>query len=284
MSILIGLTGWGDHDRLYIDKGASKNKLETYSSHFPVVEVDTAFYAIQPEKNYQKWVKETPDNFSFIIKAHQTMTGHDKSSMTNQEARALFEAYLQSIQPVITANKLNAILFQFPPWFDLNQENIRKLKKTKRLFPDLPLALEFRNQSWFLPEHRQDTLQFMREEGWIHSICDEPQAGSASVPLVLESTDENKTLVRFHGRNVHGWNRNGRDDWREVRFLYNYNEKELQEWVKNIEKLQKETREITVLFNNNSGGDAADNAKQLINLLNITYKNLNPKQMDLFNW
>ncbi|MCT2537325.1 DUF72 domain-containing protein [Aquibacillus koreensis] len=284
VSILIGLTGWGDHDSLYMEKGATRRKLEVYSSHFPVVEVDSAFYAIQTPSNYEKWVSQTPKDFSFVIKAHQSMTGHDRSTMTNQQAKELFKAYIDSIQPVIQAKKLNAILFQFPPWFDLNQKHIQKLRKIKSLMPDLPLALEFRNQSWFKDENRSATLQFMKEEGWIHSICDEPQAEEGSVPLVLESTSDLKTLVRFHGRNVHGWNRNGRDDWREVRFLYDYNETELKEWVSNIKQLQKDTKEITVLFNNNSGGHAAGNAKQLIELLNITYDNLNPKQMDIFHF
>ena len=61
--IYIGLTGWGDHDSLYT-RPNTKNKLSVYASHFPVVEVDTAFYAIQPESNSEKWVRETPEFFS----------------------------------------------------------------------------------------------------------------------------------------------------------------------------------------------------------------------------
>ncbi|MEH7119775.1 DUF72 domain-containing protein, partial [Neobacillus vireti] len=40
---------------------------------------------------------------------------------------------------------------------------------------------------------------------------------------------------------------------------------------------------VYLLFNNNSGGDAADNAKEMLNLLNITYEGLAPTQLDLFN-
>lgn len=123
----------------------------------------------------------------------------------------------------------------------------------------------------------------MKEEKWIHTICDEPQAGEGSVPVVLEPTHPERTLIRFHGRNVHGWNRNGRPDWRKVRFLYRYSIEELSEWSRWIKQLQIKTKHITILFNNNSGKDAADNAKQLMNLLNIQYKGLNPRQMDLFD-
>jgi uncharacterized protein YecE (DUF72 family) len=38
-----------------------------------------------------------------------------------------------------------------------------------------------------------------------------------------------------------------------------------------------------VLFNNNSGGDAAQNGKQMKELLDIEYKGLTPRQLDLFS-
>ena len=47
--IEIGLTGWGDHDTLYEDLERKTDKLKTYASHFPIVELDASYYAIQPE-------------------------------------------------------------------------------------------------------------------------------------------------------------------------------------------------------------------------------------------
>lgn len=38
--INIGLTGWGDHYSLYEDLERQTDKLRTYASHFPVVELD----------------------------------------------------------------------------------------------------------------------------------------------------------------------------------------------------------------------------------------------------
>ncbi len=79
------------------------------------------------------------------------------------------------------------------------------------------------------------------------------------------------------------WNNHGQDNWREVRFLYRYNHNELQEWANRIQTLTKRAKSATVLFNNNSGGDAADNAKHLLDLLDIHYTGLNPKQIDFFD-
>ncbi|MBH0229518.1 DUF72 domain-containing protein [Halobacillus yeomjeoni] len=284
MSINIGLTGWGDHASLYTDQTKPGNKLSEYASHFPVVEVDTAFYAIQPQSHYEKWIQQTPSSFRFVIKAFSQLTGHDRESRSVQEAKELVKRYEESIQPVIEEGKLDALLFQFPPWFDVRKQHIQKLRLIREWLHEYPLALEFRNRTWYQQDYIEQTLDFMRDHEWIHGICDEPQAGTGSVPRVLETTHPEKTLIRFHGRNVHGWNKNGRKDWREVRFLYRYNEDELKEWAERIRELEEKTPEITVLFNNNSGGDAADNAKQLQSILDLEYEGLNPRQMDLFNF
>jgi uncharacterized protein YecE (DUF72 family) len=279
--IRIGVTGWGDHDSLYPDGTPSKDKLAVYGGHFPVVEVDSSFYAVQPVKNYEKWTTVTPKNFSFVIKAYQGMTGHSRGKIPFDSVQQMFEAFKQSIAPVIEADKLEMVLFQYPPWFDCKKENVQILRLAKEMMEDIPVALEFRNQSWFTDEMEEKTLAFIEEEGWIHTVCDEPQAGSGSVPIVMHATKE-KTLVRMHGRNVYGWNNQGQPNWREVRYLYRYNEAELKEWKDRINKLASGTKELTILFNNNSGGDAADNAKQMIDLLGIHYDFLAPRQLDLF--
>jgi uncharacterized protein YecE (DUF72 family) len=283
VGIYIGLTGWGDHPSLYENFSPGISKLYAYASHFPIVEVDTAFYAIQPAKNYEKWVMETPDSFSFIVKAYQTLTGHDRQKMTMEEYKQLLDSYVESLSPVIEANKLYAILCQFPPWFQINKENVNLLRFIRDHIHSLPIALEFRNRTWFHPNYKEKTIQFMKDENWIHSICDEPQAGEGSIPTIFEPTHDEKTIIRFHGRNVAGWNKNGNSNWRAVRFLYRYNQEELTEWAKWINELHKKTKNIAIVFNNNSGGDAADNAKQLIQLLHLEYKGLNPLQLDLFS-
>ncbi|WP_019243814.1 MULTISPECIES: DUF72 domain-containing protein [Bacillus] len=280
--IYIGVTGWGDHDSLYGSKLNSRDRLKAYSEHFPTVEVDTAFYAIQSEKNSRKWIKETPSGFQFIVKAYQGMTGHARDTFYESK-EAMFKAYKDSLIPYQESGKLAMALFQFPPWFNCIRENVEYLRWCKEQMEDIPVALEFRNQSWFSAAFYDKTLTFMEKEGWIHSICDEPQAGEGSVPAVLHSTNKDATLIRFHGRNVYGWNKaTAGDNWRAVRFLYRYNQEELNDWKNNILSLQKKSKNIYVLFNNNSAGDAADNAKQLISLLGIEYQGLAPRQLDLF--
>lgn len=280
--INIGVTGWGDHDLLYPAGTATNNKLEVYSGHFPVVEVDSSFYAIQSVKNYKRWSEATPTSFSFVVKAFQGMTGHERGKLPFESKKEMFELFKASIDPLIEAEKLKAVLFQYPPWFDCKRENVDMLRYTKELMDDIPIALEFRNKTWFTPNIIENTISFMKREGWIHTICDEPQAGIGSVPTILQATRSDLCIVRLHGRNIHGWTNTGHTNWREVRYLYRYNKKEMLEWKENLLALQKESKEICVLFNNNSGGDAAQNAKELIDLLGIDYDGLAPRQLELF--
>ena len=88
--IEIGLTGWGDHPDVYGPASTAKDKLVDYSSHFPVVELDATFYAIQPERNIQKWIRETPDHFQFIVKAYQGMTGHLRGELPYASKEEIF--------------------------------------------------------------------------------------------------------------------------------------------------------------------------------------------------
>ncbi|MFA9559866.1 DUF72 domain-containing protein [Evansella sp. AB-rgal1] len=281
--IWVGLTGWGDHDDLY-EGISSKDKLAMYAGHFPIVEVDSSFYAIPPERNMKKWIRETPDSFQFIVKAYQGMTGHQRGDIPYNTKKEMFLSFLQAMNPLYKANKLAMILFQFPPWFDCRKENVDYIRYCRAFFEDYDVALEFRHQSWFSPSFRDQTLTYMKKDGWVHSICDEPQAGDRSIPFVPVVTKKEKTLIRIHGRNVYGWNKpvNGQD-WRDVRYLYDYNEEELTGLVENISQISNRTDHCFVLFNNNSGGHAASNAKSFMQKIGSNYKGLAPRQLGLFD-
>ncbi|KUP05786.1 hypothetical protein Q73_12205 [Bacillus coahuilensis m2-6] len=280
--IYIGVTGWGDQDSLYASHIKPKDKLKEYATHFPIVEVDASFYAVQPLRNSEKWVKDTPADFQFVMKAYQGMTGHERGEIPFKSKEEMFHEFKQSLTPYLTTGKLAMVLFQFPPWFRCSKENVEYLRFCKSQMGNIPCALEFRHQSWFEQEYYTKTLAFMEKEQWIHSICDEPQAGSGSVPIIIKATHGTSTLVRFHGRNQHGWNASGQKNWRDVRYLYRYNHHELNAWKDFVTQLQQESEHVYLLFNNNSGGDAADNAKMMMDILRIEYHNLAPRQLDLF--
>lgn len=307
-NVSIGLAGWGGHDSAYPAGTPASRKLALYARQFAIVEVDNSFYAIPTADAVQRWVDDTPEDFGFVVKAFQGMTGHDRdagrkaltrvltgqaapsagelSELTQEQEEAMFAAFRDAFAPMARAGKLRSVLFQYPPWFDCSRDNVTALRRAKALMAGWPVALEFRHQSWFAPDVRAKTLSFMEREGWMHSVCDEPQAGIGSVPTVAEPTHPERTVVRFHGRNVGGWNSGGNggsgSDWRAVRYLYDYSDEELGEWVSLLTRMLTRTAAIDVIFNNNSGGHGAGNARRLMAMLGQSRGEPPPEQLSLF--
>ncbi len=58
----------------------------------------------------------------------------------------------------------------------------------------------------------------------------------------------------------------------EVRYLYDYSEQELKTLIDKVKVLEHKAKDIYVVFNNNSGGHAAQNAKTYQRLLGIDYQ------------
>lgn len=90
--------------------------------------------------------------------------------------------------------------------------------------------------------------------------------------------------MRYHGRNQHGWTKKDMTDqeWRDVRYLYNYNENELKDLANKVQILEQKAKKVYVIFNNNSGGHAAQNAKTYQDILDIEYTGLAPQQLKFF--
>jgi len=80
--IRIGLCSWTDKSLL--ESGAfyppgvddPEGRLRYYGSHFPLVEVDSSYYALPSERNSRLWVERTPDGFTFNVKAYSLFTNH----------------------------------------------------------------------------------------------------------------------------------------------------------------------------------------------------------------
>lgn len=275
--IVVGLTGWGDHPSLSSGVTTSKDKLFDYTGHFLTVEVDTSFYAIPSKEHVRKWCEDTPENFRFVVKAYQGMTGHLRGDIPFETKNDMFNAFIECANEFKRYGKLAMVLAQFPPWFDCQAKNVQYLLYIRQQLKDFEVAIEFRNQTWYAKNVVQQTMDFLREHQFIHTICDEPQAGVGSVPFYPVVT-ASKALIR-----IHGWRNTGNaENWRKVRFLYDYNKEELQQLGHSMQKLEKEVNELFVLFNNNSGNHAAKNAKELQDMLNIKDVGLAPKQLNMF--
>lgn len=277
--ITLGLTGWSDHPLIASDR---TRKLEDYAGHFPFVELDTSFYAIPQEKNILSWIDKTPDVFQFIPKAYNAMTQHKEWIEDFSSVDKMFDVFKSTFYPMVARGKVKAFLFQFPPYFDCTKSNVEYLRRVRKLMERLPVAIEFRNQTWMSEKHRDKTLDFLKSQDFIHVVVDEPQTPTNSVPLIKTATNKALTLYRLHGRNYEGWLGQDLKDWRSERTLHDYSIDELNEIKQVALYLEQQSEEVAVIFNNNSGGHAAKNAKELQDMLSIDFEGLAPRQLDLF--
>ena len=124
--------------------GTHKNEfLQLYAAEFSLVELNFSYYRQPDPRTIEQMIKKTPENFSFAIKAHQSLTHQLEEDFS--EAARIFK---EGIKPLIDYSRLAAVLFQFPYSFHYTPESRRHLEKVCRVFEDTPVAIEFRNREW----------------------------------------------------------------------------------------------------------------------------------------
>jgi uncharacterized protein YecE (DUF72 family) len=285
--IKIGTASWTDKTLLasgwYPESADNAEKrLAYYASKFPLVEVDSTYYSPPAEQTAELWVARTPEQFTFNIKAFSLLTGHptrvaaiykdlrpetDKkqiypADLPPQSYEDVWTRFLSALEPLAAAGKLGAILFQFPPWFTIRRSNKEYLLEVAKRCSPLPVAVEFRHQSWFDGDNQEETLEFLRRHKLPYVCVDMPQGHRSSIPPVLTATADGLALVRFHGHS---------DKWTSKdiyeKFGYRYSEKELSGWAPKLRELADQAEQTHVLMNNCYSDYAQRNAAQLIDLL-----------------
>jgi len=273
--VLVGTCNWSDHSDFYppeYEKAEMKSqRISYYARFFPLVEVDSTFYHLQPARNFRMWAERTPAGFVFNVKAYGEMTWHHRDDHgTVIEPRAeTFAAFSEMVQPLRDAGKLRAIHFQFPPWFTYSPEHLDYLGTIRELLPQDLLAVEFRHRSWVEGRHMDETTAVLRDCDLAYTVVDQPQLGSGSVPPVVLVTSPRLAVFRFHGRNRQTWYAKDLKSSRE-RFDYLYSEQELAEWTPRIEGVAERLGppgEVHVLLNNNNRNYAVVNAIDIQRLL-----------------
>ena len=86
MKVLVGTASWSDKSLVASKKfypkeaGTPEARLRFYATRFPLVEVDTSYYAIPLAQTSQAWAERTPAHFAFNMKAFRLFTGHATSA------------------------------------------------------------------------------------------------------------------------------------------------------------------------------------------------------------
>ncbi|MBV9096302.1 MAG: DUF72 domain-containing protein [Streptosporangiaceae bacterium] len=287
--IRMGTAGWTDKTLVASgwyppEADTPEKRLRFYARQFPLVEVDSSYYALPAEQTAAAWAERTPAGFIFNVKAFSLFTQHPtpvkalpvdlrdaagksgkarvyRKDVDAEVADQAWERFLAALEPLRRAGKLGAILLQFPPWFPISRRNKDYiLACAQRAAPDR-VCVEFRNCTWMTPDNQAETLEFLASHQLPYVCVDMPQGYSSSIPPVLAATSD-LALVRMHGHS---------DKWDskdiQEKFGYRYSEKEMEEWAARIRGLAKDAELTDVVFNNCYRDYAQVNARQLADRL-----------------
>lgn len=269
--ILIGTSSWTDHEGFYPAGISTRERLPFYARYFPIVEVNSTYYAIPAKRVVQGWVERTPTDFIFDIKPPRQLTATPETpgGEAPRPDADLAARFLDALEPLITAGKLGAITFQFPPSYRNTEEHQEYLRLLPELLPGVPISVEFRRRDWLDARHAPQTFQLLREAGLAYTMVDEPQVGIGCVPPIYAVTNPELAIIRFHGRNAETWYRfTGKTG---ERFNWEYRPEELAEWKPKIERAAQDARVVHVFFNTNYGNQGPRNALLLMDLLGIAH-------------
>ncbi len=293
--ILVGSCSWTDPTLIksgrFYPRGVSsaEARLRFYAKQFPIVEVDSTYYAPPTADNATLWAKRTPDGFVFDIKAFGLLTWHMaavdrmppwlrdgvlpealgkrnvyRGDLEPAALELLWLEHAKALAPLAEAGKLGAVLFQFPPWFTRSRAAIDYLAEIRERLSGWRLAVEFRGGGWMVDDAAAKTLRLLDGLDLSYVSVDEPQGFDSSTPPVAAATG-GLAVVRLHGRNAATWKT--RSGAASDRFKYLYRDEELEEWVPRVAELAEQAGEAHVLFNNNYEDWGMRNARRMAQLL-----------------
>ena len=268
----------------------AEERLQYYASQFPIVEVDATYYALPARRMAELWLERTPPHFTFDIKAHALMTGQptevkrlpralrDELPDELTEKRRIYAKDLpdelydevwaefrDALMPLHSAGKLGSVLLQYPRWVFPSSENREAILDAQRRMGDMPVAVEFRNGSWFNERNVERTVRFLEDNRIPLVMVDGPQGMRSSIPPIMAVTSPDLAIVRFHGRRTETWEASNIPVVERFRYLYDRDE--LGEWVPRIREAAQRARETHVLMNNCYANYGATNAREIAEML-----------------
>src|SRR4029077_5176237 len=166
----------------------AEERLQYYASQFPLVEVDATYYALPAPRMAELWIERTPPHFTFDIKAHALLTGQpsetkrlpkdirtalpedltSKARLYNRDlpgelSDEIWRLFREGIEPLRANGQLGSVLLQYPRWFFPSSERRTLILEEKTKLEGLPVAVEFRHNSWFNEKNAERTLRFLTD-------------------------------------------------------------------------------------------------------------------------
>jgi uncharacterized protein YecE (DUF72 family) len=254
--VYTGIAGWSYKDWQGIVYTEPKiDQLEYVSRFVDCIEINSTFYRPPFEKTTKSWLDRTskrPD-FFFTAKLHRDFTHEGRMDAE------IVKYFHKGFGPFLEAGKLRHLLVQFRYDFGDNAANRGHLSKIVESFRDaFNLVVEVRHKSWQQPQ----ALDFLQQLGVTVCNLDYPVASNSF--NMQYCTVGTAGYFRMHGRNAQKWfSKAGRDET----YDYYYNDDELAQIKRRIDKLAEAFKSLTVVANNHYRGAELANALELKALL-----------------
>lgn len=230
-----------------------KDFLHYYSQYFSTLELNFSYYKMPTRDQLASMVERSEKKISMSIKAHESMTHKIDPNSWREAVREFSHA----LGPLVSTEKLAAVLLQFPYSFHYTPENRQYLDLLTREMHEFPLVVEFRNSEWI----NKRVMDALKERNAGFCSVDAPRLKGLPSPVDIVTSDVG--YIRFHGRNEKSW-------WGSdaaARFDYTYSADELRPWTDRIISMMKNARKVLVYFNNHRRGQAPTDAMTLKGLL-----------------
>lgn len=260
----VGVAGWSYPDWKGTFYPGSLPRGETplrfAARHFDCLEINSTFYRPPEVRIAAKWAEQVADRpgFTFTAKLHRELThGHPAP----EEITTLCRTFREGLGPLVEADRLGAVLIQFPWHFADSPRARERLERLAGALAPLPLAVELRHVS-FVRTDAAGALPFLGRLGLNFVNIDLPRSRT-SPPRTCVNTGP-IGYYRLHGRNHATWF--DPDAGRDATYDYLYRQEELEELLPWLERLARRTEEMYVIANNHYRAQAPANALMLMRL------------------
>jgi uncharacterized protein YecE (DUF72 family) len=218
--------------------------LRAYAKKFDTVEINNSFYRLPTAEAIRQWVKQTPPEFIFAVKASRYIT-HNRKLKDPKQSLALFLEVIKGF-----GKKLGPILFQLPPAWKVNQDRLEEflaaLPKRRRY------VFEFRNSTWHTPA----ILALLRRYNAAFCIF-ELNGFQSGLHVTADYV-----YVRLHGPGS--------------AYQGDYPPSTLHKWAERIQLWVGQNRDVFLYFDNDQAGFAA---KDAMALRDIGRRKVSPKSL-----
>jgi len=283
-SLRIGTSGWnyptgrGTWNGIFYPPARRRRKgfdeLAFYATHFNTVEVNSTFYG-QPRADVcRTWDERTPSGFEFSVKLYQKFT-HPKmyeervaSSLSpiddpgaikalSTPNQADLDRFRRGIEPLASADKLGALLAQFPPSFKQTPATREYVATLLSALAGYHVGVELRHRSW--SDRIAETLSLLNEfqAAWVQ--IDEPKFRLSIQQNALPNV-QGFYYMRLHGRNAAQWWRHDRS---EDRYDYLYSADELKQFSETADAASRLVKKVYLYTNNHFSAKSVANAAMI---------------------